>query len=51
LCRAAAVSRAGYYRFLKPVTEKAEEMKLRDAIQKLAVEMPAYGYRRKENTP
>jgi transposase InsO family protein len=28
------------------VAEKAEEMKLRDAIQQLAVEMPAYGYRR-----
>jgi transposase InsO family protein len=41
-----AVSRAGYYRFIKPVAEQAAEMKLRDAIQKLAVEMPAYGYRR-----
>jgi len=30
----------------KPVAEKAAEMELRDAIQKLAVEMPAYGYRR-----
>jgi putative transposase len=46
LCRAAAVSRASYYRFLKPVKEKAEEMELRDEIQKLAVQMPAYGYRR-----
>ena len=46
LCRAAEISRAGYYRFIKPVAEKAEEMKLRDAIQQLAVEMPAYGYRR-----
>jgi putative transposase len=46
LCRAAAVSRASYYRFLKPLAEKAEEMKLRDAIQKQAVAMPAYGYRR-----
>jgi hypothetical protein len=43
LCRAAAVSRASYYRFLKPGKEKAEEMELRDAIQKLAVQMPAYG--------
>jgi hypothetical protein len=33
LCRAAAVSRASYYRFLKPVKEKAEEMELRDEIQ------------------
>jgi putative transposase len=40
------VSRAGYYRFLEPAGEKAAEMELRDAIQKLAVEMPAYGYRR-----
>ena len=40
------ISRAGYYRFIKPVPEQAEEMGLRDAIQKLALEMPAYGYRR-----
>ena len=40
------MSRAGYYRFIKPVAEQAEEMELRDAIQKLAVDMPAYGYRR-----
>ena len=40
------ISRAGYYRFIQPVAEQAEEMKLRDAMQKLAVEMPAYGYRR-----
>ena len=40
------ISRAGYYRFIQPVAEQAEEMELRDAIQKLAVEMPAYGYRR-----
>src|SRR5438132_8396883 len=46
LCRAAEVSRAGYYRFIKPEAEPAAEMELRDAIQKLAVEMPAYGYRR-----
>jgi transposase InsO family protein len=46
MCRAAEVSRAGYYRFLQPVAEKAEAMELRDKIQQLAVEMPAYGYRR-----
>src|SRR5215207_9886189 len=45
-CRTAAVSRAGYYRFIKPVAEKAAEMELRDAVQKQAVQMPAYGYRR-----
>jgi putative transposase len=40
------VSRAGYYRFLQPVAEKVAEMELRDAIQKQALQMPAYGYRR-----
>jgi len=40
------VSRAGYYRFIKLVKQSAEEMDLRDAIQKIAVRMPAYGYRR-----
>ena len=40
------MSRSGYYRFIKPVEENADEMELRDAIQKVAVEMPAYGYRR-----
>jgi putative transposase len=46
LCRAGEVSRAGYYRYLKPSKESAEEMELRDAIQKIALEMSAYGYRR-----
>jgi transposase InsO family protein len=40
------VSRAGYYRFLKPAGESAEEMELRDAIQKTAINKPTYGYRR-----
>lgn len=40
------MSRAGYYRFAKPAEPSAEEMELRDAIQKIALEMPAYGYRR-----
>ncbi len=40
------MSRAGYYRFNKPVRPNAREMELRDAIQKIAIEMPAYGYRR-----
>jgi putative transposase len=46
LCRAAAVSRSGYYRFLKPGADKTEEMELRDEIQKIAIQNPAYGYRR-----
>jgi len=40
------VSRSGYYRYLKPRREKEGEMDLRDAIQKVALEMPVYGYRR-----
>lgn len=40
------MSRAGYYRFLKPARESAEEMELRDAIQRIAIKKPAYGYRR-----
>jgi putative transposase len=40
------VSRSGYYRFIQPARTSLEEMELRDAIQKIALEMPAYGYRR-----
>ena len=40
------VSRAGYYRSLKRAGPRAGEMELRDAIQRLALRMPAYGYRR-----
>ena len=40
------MGRAGYYRFKKRSEPTAEEMELRDAIQKIALEMPAYGYRR-----
>lgn len=46
LCKAANVSRSGYYRFLKPGVDKSEEMELRDEIQKIAIQRPAYGYRR-----
>lgn len=46
LCKAGDVSRSGYYRFLKPGVDKSEEMELRDEIQKIAIERPAYGYRR-----
>ena len=40
------MSRSGYYRFLKPGVDKTEEMELRDEIQKIAIQHPAYGYRR-----
>lgn len=46
LCRTAKVSRAGSYLFIKPRQASAEELKLRDAIQKISLEMSAYGYRR-----
>jgi putative transposase len=40
------VSRSGYYRFIRSADEIGEDMDLRDAIQKLSMEWPAYGYRR-----
>lgn len=40
------MSRAGYYRLSDPREESEEEMELRDAIQKIALKMPFYGYRR-----
>jgi putative transposase len=46
LCKAADVSRSGYYRFLKPDVDRTEEMELRDEIQNIAIQHPAYGYRR-----
>lgn len=45
MCETAAVSRAGYYRFAGE-QEIDEDVDLRDVIQKIAVSMPAYGYRR-----
>ena len=44
LCRVSEVSRAGYYRRRRrKQADKTEEMKLRQAIQAIALEMPAYG--------
>lgn len=41
------VSRAGFYRFEPEVAPEADsDMDLRDAIQRMAVEMPSYGRRR-----
>lgn len=47
LCRTTGVSRSGYYRWRGwsgPVDQQT--MDLRQAIQEVALEMPAYGYRR-----
>jgi len=47
MCILAAVSRAGYYRFRAPRPDTdEEELKLRDAIQRAAIENRAFGYRR-----
>jgi transposase InsO family protein len=45
MCEAGQVSRAGYYRFVDR-QEVDGEVELRDKIQKIAIEMPSYGYRR-----
>ena len=46
MCTQAAVSRAGYYRFFAPTADAdEEESRLRDAIQRAAIESRHYGYR------
>jgi putative transposase len=46
LCEILGLSRASYYRFLVPRPECPVEMELRDAMQKIALESPCYGYSR-----
>ena len=46
MCGSAAVSRAGYYRHCGRPEVPDEDTELRDAIQKVALEWPAYGRRR-----
>jgi len=46
MCEVAGFSRSGYYRFLDPVAPCAADMDLRDEMQKIAVQWPAYGSRR-----
>jgi putative transposase len=46
LCEVAGVSRAGYYRFLQRGEAQKADMDLRSAIQAIALDWPAYGYRR-----
>lgn len=47
LCRATGVSRSGYYRWQSKATPPPlEAMQLQHAIQEIALERPAYGYRR-----
>jgi putative transposase len=46
LCRAAGVSRAGYYRYQRREQAKEAGMELRSQMQRIALQWPAYGYRR-----
>lgn len=46
LCQMTGLSRAGFYRWRVPRQATPVEMELRDEMQKIAVEWPAYGYRR-----
>jgi putative transposase len=46
LCQMTGLSRAGFYRSRAPRQAKPVEMEIRDELQKIAVDFPAYGYRR-----
>jgi transposase InsO family protein len=46
LCQMTGLSRAGYYRRRVPPLTSPVVMEIRDELQKIALESPAYGYRR-----
>jgi putative transposase len=46
LCQMTGLKRAGFYRWRVPRQATPVEMELRDQMQKVALESPAYGYRR-----
>jgi putative transposase len=46
LCQMTGLSRAGFYRWRVPCQTTPVEMEIRDRMQKVALESPAYGYRR-----
>ena len=46
LCQMTGLSRAGFYRSRTPRQATPVEMEIRDELQKIAVDFPAYGYRR-----
>ena len=46
LCEMTGLSRAGFYRSRVPRQVSPVEMEIRDAMQRIALEWPAYGYRR-----
>ena len=46
LCQMTGLNRAGFYRVRTPRQATPVEMEIRDEMQKIALESPAYGYRR-----
>jgi hypothetical protein len=46
LCQMTGLSRAGFYRWRVPHQVSPVDIELRDEMQKVALEWPAYGYRR-----
>lgn len=46
LCQMTGLSRAGYYRWSRPPVISTVEMELRNEMQQVALQWPAYGYRR-----
>jgi putative transposase len=46
LCQMTGLNRAGFYRWRAPRQSTPVEMEIRDQMQKVALESPAYGYRR-----
>jgi len=46
LCARARVSRAGFYRYRPAARKPDSDMALRDALQRVALEFPSYGWRR-----
>lgn len=46
LCQMTGLNRTGFYRARTPRQATPVEMEIRDEMQKIAVESPAYGYRR-----
>jgi putative transposase len=46
LCQMTGLSRAGYYRWQRPPVISTVEMELRHEMQQVALQWPAYGYRR-----
>lgn len=46
LCQMTGLSRAGFYRWRVPRQATPVAMEVRDAMQKVALEWPSYGYRR-----